>query len=162
MFAAMLGQTDVLMHIKGLSDSLLSGTNSYGMNPAHYAALYNQSATLSMLWHNCPTLFYEKNFWGNTPAEEAKRYGNEETKRTLTSMVKYRACPSEKPNKLWSYIAMLSYRASGTFLSQILLQCRSEHMSSYFPDWPKAIESIDCKRLYEILWDIWKHRRQVT
>ena len=94
MFAAMLGQIDVLMHIKGLGDALLSGANCYGMNSAHYAALYNQSATLSMLWHSCPALFYEKNFWGNTPPEEAKRYGNEETRRILSTLVT--VCPNER------------------------------------------------------------------
>jgi hypothetical protein len=61
------------------------------MNSAHYAALYNQSAALSMLWQSCPALFYEKNFWGNTPPEEAKRYGNEETMRTFTALVLFAA-----------------------------------------------------------------------
>ena len=87
MIAAMLGHIDVLMHLKGLSDALLSGANKYGMNSAHYAALYNQSAALSLLWHSCPALFYEKNFWGNTPPEEAKRYGSEETRRILSALV---------------------------------------------------------------------------
>jgi hypothetical protein len=87
MLASMRGHIDILMHIKGLNDALLTGTNSYGMNSAHYAALYNQSTTLSMLWHSCPALFYEKNFWGNTPPEEARRYGNEETRRILSALV---------------------------------------------------------------------------
>ena len=92
MLASMRGPIDILMHIKGLNDALLTGTNSYGMNCAHYAALYNQSTTLSMLWHSCPALFYEKNFWGNTPPEEARRYGNEETRRILSALVTCCCC----------------------------------------------------------------------
>lgn len=68
MIAAMHGHTDVLVHIRELSIELLAGTNKYGMNTAHYAALCNQPPVLNFLWMHCPALFFERNFWGNTPA----------------------------------------------------------------------------------------------
>jgi ankyrin repeat protein len=87
MIAAMQGHTDVLMHLREMSIELLAGTNKYGMNSAHYAALYNQPQTLHFLWLNYPSLFQQRNFWGNLPADEAKRYANEETKVLLGSLV---------------------------------------------------------------------------
>ena len=87
MGAAKFGYIDVLVHLREIDSDLLCGTNKYEMNPAHYAALYNQHDVLHLLWQSCPDLFYQRNFWGNTPAHEAKRYGDDKTKSLLSSLV---------------------------------------------------------------------------